>query len=160
VESPPPSGTLELIGGRRSTVFRRIVGLIDRQSVRITLAALWTVLICVLCWTPRDGVPTEINGFHLSRLLHVDKLIHVTLFFGFSLLWYFALSGGRRWAIVLSGGLALALLTEYVQGLPIIGRTTDFWDLTADTAGAVLGIGLAMAWPTTVRREARVEFSE
>jgi hypothetical protein len=126
-----------------------LTGAWTRQSstFRRGAAITWTAVILVLCWIParwlglQEYVP-DTGGFPLPP---PDKLIHFSLFAGFSLLWIGA-AWPRRVALrVLLAGLALAVLTELGQDLPFIARDGNLPDGLADSAGIVAGV-VAGAW--------------
>ena len=113
---------------------------------RRTLAWTWIVLVLVVCWIPRANVPREEALPSGLRIPHLDKWIHATLFAGYALCWS-AVPGGRRATLVrvIGGGLLLAFGTEWVQGHPWIGRTTDVADAGADLVGLFAGLLAAEA---------------
>src|SRR5206468_3862690 len=87
---------------------------------------------------PEDGI--ALTSFEVPQL---DKLIHATLFAGFGWLWIRSLAN-RHFGWVLSAGVALAIITELVQGLSIIHRDPDVFDGLADVVGLTLGLGFAL----------------
>lgn len=114
-----------------------------RAALWITGAAwIWTLLILVACWLPAWILPvSEKKG---PGIPHLDKLVHFSLFFGFGLLWGWAVAADRRrWLGVLAVGAVLAVLTELGQALPIIQRDAELGDGLADLTGLALGAGLA-----------------
>jgi hypothetical protein len=77
-----------------------------------------------------------------------DKYLHFATFYILELL---ALLTARRKRILPAVGLvAMGIAIELVQGLPMIGRDRDVWDVVADTLGvgaAILPWALAHRWP-------------
>lgn len=111
----------------------------DRWTV---LAVAATVVMLVGLLAPRNFVPP---GERLSPSVpHQDKIIHLGLFAAFGYFWSRAGNpprlSGRRGLIVLAASLALAIGTELAQGLNVIHRDPDLFDVLADLAGAVLGV--------------------
>src|SRR5206468_11906973 len=107
-----------------------------------TLALAWTVLLGALWLVPGRWLRDE------SKLLgvgvsHLDKVGHCGLFAVFGLLWARAGRGPRRGAWIVAGGVALAVLTEVGQGLPIVARDPDVLDALADVAGLLPGVAAA-----------------
>jgi hypothetical protein len=63
-----------------------------------------------------------------------------------SILWM-RVRSTRGWSgVVCVAVLALAILTELGQGLPMIGRDPDVLDAIADSVGAIGGVGAFWAW--------------
>ncbi|MCZ2816760.1 VanZ family protein [Modestobacter sp. VKM Ac-2984] len=95
---------------------------------RGVFAVVVLVSLAVL-FTPASGVPSAPAG--------VDKVVHVLLFA------VLAVSG--RWAGVGRAVLAIVLVvyaavSELVQSLPVLNRSTSVVDLLADVAGVVVGL--------------------
>lgn len=119
------------------------------------LAVLWTTFILV-------GLTLPGSTFPQSRLLELDKLVHLVLFMVLALLWLPALSRGRfdRGLAILSMLVAFSVLTEIYQGLLPFGRQADMLDAAADAVGALVGfVAWLMArrplsnWEERTRRE-------
>ncbi len=75
---------------------------------------------------------------HSRSLPHVDKVVHASIFAVFGLLWLRVIPGRKRYILVALGGVALALITEVVQSLPIVGRDGELADGLFDTLGVLL----------------------
>lgn len=93
------------------------------------------------------GGVINIGELPKTRFIASDKLLHAGAFLGLEVLVEWALYGRdpsvrRRIAVGASIGVGATL--ELVQaGLPY--RSSDFWDLVADSVGALLGaIGVAL----------------
>jgi len=107
------------------------------------MAVVWTLLIMVLCWLPRSLV-LEVEGeSSWFKLPHLDKVVHCGIFVIFSILWLRVRSFRRPFGLVALSGFALAVLTEIVQGLPIVGRDTSVADMVTDAIGVLIGIAVA-----------------
>ncbi len=106
---------------------------------RSLIAWLWSLLIFVLCWTPRQFVPGENEKSNPFLFPNFDKVVHFLLFAGFSYFWMLAGSIKVRWVIV--AGVAVAILTELGQANSIVGRDASWPDGLADTLGVVAGVG-------------------
>ena len=98
---------------------------------RRTLAALWTLAILAACSVPGGLVPDV-------RILSMDKVVHVALFFGFGVLWRCA---GASKSTVALAGLGFAVFIEAWQHLLPLQRSADPFDALAD----LVGLGLALA---------------
>ena len=101
------------------------------------MAVLWTAFIVYGLTRTPSGIPR----YPWLAIEGVDKVIHVILFGVEAFLLGQAVGVGKRlhafyiiaWCTVLGGGL------ELVQLYGINGRSGDFFDLLADTVGAVFG---------------------
>jgi len=107
------------------------------------MALVWTLLIMVLCWMPKNlvrQVEGESSWFEIPNL---DKLVHCGIFVIFSILWLRVQSLRRRFGRVAFGGVVLAVVTELVQQLPIVGRDASVADALTDVIGVLIGIAIA-----------------
>lgn len=111
------------------------------MSPRVFLASIWTAIVVAVCVVPGRWLPPAEVSLSPVRFPHLDKLVHAGLFAVFSVLWMWAGRSPKRWSRVLAGGLGLAILTELVQGMPVIGRDSDLLDALADVFGALIGFG-------------------
>lgn len=104
---------------------------------RGVFAVVVLVSLAVL-FAPASDVPPAAPG--------VDKVVHLALFA--------ALAAVGRWAGVRARALAVLLLgyaalSEVVQGLPALGRSTSLADWVADAVGVLIGLAL---WELASRR--------
>src|SRR3954464_1646675 len=102
------------------------------------VAILWTLLILIACFTPAQEIPKV-------DIPLIDKWTHLVLFGVFSFLWMCARPartfGWLAALFILS--TAFGAFIELMQGaLTFLGRSMEFMDAVADSAGALLGIGL------------------
>ncbi|MEJ7638396.1 MAG: VanZ family protein [Singulisphaera sp.] len=116
------------------------------MSSRALLASAWTVVILAIFLVPSDWLPVAEARLSSSHfLLPRDKLVHSGMFAILSVLWMRVMPT-RGWTVLVSvGGLALAILTELGQGLPMIGRDPDRLDALADAVGTFVGVGVFWA---------------
>jgi VanZ family protein len=114
-----------------------------RQRYRLFAAMVWTLLIMVLCWMPSNLVREVEDESSWFKIPHLDKIIHCALFAGFSVLWLRVRQFRRPIALVVTSGFALAVLTEIVQSVPLIGRDTSVADMVTDGIGVLVGIAIA-----------------
>jgi hypothetical protein len=121
---------------------------------RSAMAVLWTFVILVLCWTPRQIVQELEEGPSWLLLLipNFDKVVHWGIFFVFAVLWLRTGTSRRRYAWVALGGLAVAAITEIVQTLPAIGRDGEMADAITDLIGVAIGLGIARWIEPLLRR--------
>ena len=109
----------------------------------------WILLIFALCAMPPQDIPDP--GIDIP---HLDKVVHIGMFFIMSLLICYryerpALKNIYATAIAFSflyGGL-IEILQHY-----FFNRGGDLWDLLADVAGGILG---CLLFPTVKKIEAR-----
>jgi VanZ family protein len=113
--------------------------------MRMWLAAalFWTLVIMAVCWLPLPMFPIGTGGEHPKRFPHLDKVVHAGIFAVFGLLWLRVIPGKHRFLVVVAAGAALALITEYGQSLPIVGRDGELADGLADVLGVFLAYPLA-----------------
>ena len=96
---------------------------INRPGLLVFIAAVAFTLYAALA--PGD------DG---AGLIPWDKAKHFIVFYGLTFLATMALPRSRWWkigAVLLGFGIAI----EILQGLPIIGRDADIFDVVADTLG-------------------------
>jgi VanZ family protein len=111
-------------------------------------AIAWFVILTVLLTLPGSAFPKKswmdnISGF--------DKLVHVGLFGGLTLLWSGALAGIKKILIpvqqlfvwVALGSSVYGVIMEYVQKYFIPNRSFDLGDILADTIGSIAGLVFA-----------------
>ncbi|WP_406695297.1 VanZ family protein [Singulisphaera sp. Ch08] len=123
------------------------------MSLRMIAAFVWTSLLLVACWIPAGWLRVNESQVHVG-ISHIDKLVHGILFAGFGFLWIQAARSRKELIWVPVAGVILAVLTEFGQGLPIVGRDTDALDGLADIVGLVVGlvVGLGGAYVLNGRR--------
>ncbi|OMQ14744.1 hypothetical protein A7K94_0214420 [Modestobacter sp. VKM Ac-2676] len=102
--------------------------------------AVATLVSLAVLFAPASDVPSAPPG--------VDKVVHVLLFA--------VLAASGRWAGVRRGVLAVLLVgyaavSELLQSLPVLNRSTSVADLVADVAGVVLGL---LVWDVAARYRA------
>jgi hypothetical protein len=121
---------------------------------RFAMATLWTLVILVLCWTPRPIVQELEEGpsWFLLLIPNFDKLVHWGIFLVFSVLWLRTGTSRWRYAWVALGGLALAAITEIVQLLPAIRREASMADALTDLIGTAIGLAIARWVEPLLRR--------
>jgi len=78
------------------------------------------------------------------QLRYADKFMHAALYFGWVLMWVWALSSGGRsvgrrgLALILAGGALWAVVDELTQ--PFCRRQPEIGDYLCDLAGLTLGV--------------------
>ena len=99
------------------------------------LALGWSLLIFLLLCIPSDGM-----NENLFVLPHLDKLVHFSLFTIFSFLWGEAIplkKDRKRYSsyLIFITGTLYGVALEFVQQLPFISRTFDYYDMIANSCG-------------------------
>lgn len=127
------------------------------KAIRIAMAALWTVVILVLCWMPKPWVEKVEGESPWLQVPDLDKVVHWGIFVVFTLLWLRTGRSRWRYAWVALGGLALAAISEVVQELPFINRDATVGDAVTDVIGVAIGLAVAR-WvePLLRRGESRI----
>ncbi|WP_435007527.1 VanZ family protein [Tundrisphaera lichenicola] len=110
------------------------------MTFRSFLAGSWTLVILGLCWFPRSLMPVEESTNRSFVIPHFDKLVHLGIFAVFAFLWMTAARSPRRVVWVLAAGVAMAIISEMGQELPIVDRDANLMDGVADTLGVGLGV--------------------
>lgn len=107
----------------------------------------WTILILLLTLAPGKDIPSV---SFLDSIPDFDKVVHATLFFGFVVVWGYAIMKQKKafhprtllliTLIAILSGIAI----EFVQlWWKAIHRDFELLDMAADAVGALLG-----AWVT------------
>lgn len=118
--------------------------LLKRLFSTFVPAIFWTVLIQVLLCLPGSTIPS--GGIFSTP--QIDKLVHVTLFGGFTWLWSYWLyrRGANNLAllffIIYIIAAADGIVLEFVQRDYIPNRSFDPVDIIADMGGASIAFGI------------------
>jgi hypothetical protein len=137
VDSMPPLRDADVASAQRPIASDR------RQRHRVLMAVIWTLVIMMLCWLPGDFVRQVEGESSWFRIPDLDKVVHSSIFVTFAVLWARVWSSRRRFAWIALGGFVLAVVTELVQLLPIVGRDGEIPDVLTDAAGVLIGIAIA-----------------
>ncbi len=98
------------------------------------LAVLWTITISTASLINLEGTPT----IHIRNL---DKLVHLLMYFGFTVLWILALKQ-RKTAIIAIIAILFGGFIEIIQGAMHQHRSADWLDFLANTIGVLIGLFL------------------
>jgi len=122
------------------------------RKIWFWLALGWTVMIAVLCLVSFNSLP------HV-KIANIDKAVHVTFHFVFTLLWYAdsnvrfpKLSPRVRCWRIVAFSFIYGCLIEVAQSLFTTTREADIYDVTANTTGALLAA--AVIWLGMRKRQA------
>jgi VanZ family protein len=104
-------------------------------------ALAWTAVIFVLCCTPGRYVPTA----HWLDLLSFDKLVHASIFFVLSSLWFLCLvKAGNvttsRITLVIAACICYGGMLEVMQATVFSQRSGDWADFIANSIGCFLAL--------------------
>jgi hypothetical protein len=101
----------------------------------------WTLLTITLLCLPGSAIP----GAGIFTIKDLDKIVHFILFGGIVLLWglyvrktYPYAERFKMISLAALFSIVLGIALEYVQLYFIPGRSFDLYDISADTAGAVI----------------------
>jgi VanZ family protein len=97
---------------------------------KLVYAIVWTLIIFIGCSLPGKDLPK------LSLFQHTDKLVHFIFFAIFTYLWIWVKPYKKP--IILAFAIAYGILLECYQLLFVKGRSFDFWDIVADSIGAII----------------------
>ncbi len=105
-------------------------------------ALLWTGLIFFLCF--------KTIHVHVITFQNFDKVVHFSFYFGFVFLWFrylfFLNSVSIKYKISLVvASILMGVVIEWAQGYYTTTRTSDIWDVVANTIGSLVGI-FTISW--------------
>jgi VanZ family protein len=98
---------------------------------RLFVAYLIAMALVFLTPTPETGIESR----------YVDKAVHLGLFLGLALVYYYDRRSTPGWAFLMSTMFAASV--ELVQSL-LPYREGDWWDFVAGAAGSVIGMALVL----------------
>jgi VanZ family protein len=128
------------------------------MPLKALLAWSWTIVILVLCWIPRMFLSGEEKLPKPFFVPNFDKLVHMGIFAVFAVLWMRVGSSSRRAWWVVAAGVALAVITELGQEIPIVNRDCNVADGLADSVGVIVGlVAYFLAQKLLVRRTVPAE---
>jgi VanZ family protein len=102
------------------------------------LAISWSLVIFILLCIPGDEMS---KGFLF--LPHIDKLVHFALFAFFAFLWGEAKpfhNNQKKYSssLIFISGTVYGIGLEFLQQLPFISRSFDYYDMIANSIGSSL----------------------
>jgi len=121
--------------------------LLNKYLGNVWIPVIWTLFVTYLLCIPGDMLPSETHFF----IPNFDKLVHISLFGGFVLLWNFYLSKRSavasrllRWYfLIFVAGNVFGIGMEFMQKYYIPYRDFSTEDIIADMIGAGLGYGIS-----------------
>lgn len=113
----------------------------------------WGAFILITCSLPSD----ELNRVKLINIPHIDKLVHLVLYFIFTLLLVSEnnvkkyANGVTVNAIIIAAGVALGFgaMVELLQYYVFTSRSAEIWDMIANTIGFIAA-AFAYQWVNRV----------
>ena len=103
----------------------------------LTLAIFWTIGITI-------GSLVSLNNAPKVSIPGKDKTVHFIFYFVFILLWFLALKKKSKLKffnfILILFAVLYGIAMELLQSLVTINRQADFYDILANTFGAIFGI--------------------
>ncbi len=108
------------------------------KKILLVLAVFWTSLVTYLSLATVD---TSIgSSIHINNK---DKIVHFVFYFLLSVLWIFYLSRNQLHykisLIIMLAAIVYGLIMEVFQGVFTATRTTDLFDVFANSFGAISG---------------------
>ncbi len=106
----------------------------EAMSLLIPRKIRWSGLMVFIAATIFTLYAAVAPGDDTAGLIPWDKAKHFIVFYGLTFLATMALPKSRPWkigAVLLAFGIAI----EIIQGLPIVGRDCDVFDVVADGLG-------------------------
>jgi hypothetical protein len=110
------------------------------MPIRSWLAWSWTLVILGVCWFPGRFLPLKEEAPRPFFIPQLDKMIHCGIFLLFAALWMRVGEPAGRAVRVLLLGLALAVVSELGQEMPLVRRDASWMDGGADLLGIALGV--------------------
>jgi VanZ family protein len=101
------------------------------------LALAWIIIMSVLFFLPGSALPSE---SWMDRI-YMDKWVHCGLFAVLIFLSSLALeldTSKKVWLLI-SLSIVYGVLVEIIQGNWVANRSSDSYDVAADTAGCIVG---------------------
>ena len=108
-----------------------------KQWLRITLSLIYLTFIALLSLLPPKDFPP------LPQLPGADKIVHIIMYFGLAavICWSMHAEIKRRWFyLVMLFAISWGLLMELFQLLMHLGRSFEYYDIAANSLGAIAGV--------------------
>lgn len=100
------------------------------------LATIWTVIITVLSLVSFHSIPSV-------KIIGSDKTVHFLFYLLFVILWGLARKktyfNSKYVLFVVISAISYGIIIEVLQGVLTSSRQADFYDVLANTAGAIVG---------------------
>ncbi|MFN9710306.1 MAG: VanZ family protein [Bacteroidota bacterium] len=127
---------------------KRLLDKLDQSTKTIWPAIIWSALIFILLTIPSSKLPDE----SLIPIPHFDKIIHISLFAGFTFLWAGAYiskktSFNRQLLFIKLVLIAFSYgaLLEFIQLK--LERSCNIFDMVANLIGALTGLTMKKITP-------------
>lgn len=112
--------------------------LLEHKTLWLILACLWTLFMTYTCLTDFNSLPKiKVQG--------VDKFVHITFHFVFTILWinyskFKTTNSFGLYAKVVVASIVFGSLIEIAQGYFTITRHADVFDVFANTIGSIIAV--------------------
>ena len=109
---------------------------------RLILILWWVGMLVATHWPDIDQYAPD----RVRHLRHFDKVVHLSLYLGWALLWAWVLSAGgrlvsrRSLAVLFVGGALYGILDETTQAF--VRRQPDIGDWACDLAGLAMALAI------------------
>ena len=124
-----------------------------RQWLRITLSLMYLCCIAVLSLLPPNDFPK------LPLFPGADKIVHLIMYLGLVLLacWAMHAEVKKKWYFIVTlFGISWGVLMEVFQYIMHLGRSFEFYDIIANSIGALFGV---LIFFLLARTKTRIDFS-
>jgi VanZ family protein len=126
---------------------KSLIHFLKRYLHHLWIALLWTLIILILLTLPGSMLPKE----QTFQVPNFDKLVHMSLFGGFMLLWAMYYNRKeliqKKLLVIFFRIFIIASLygtaTEFIQKYFIPSREFEIGDILADVVGAAIAYGIA-----------------
>jgi len=112
-----------------------------RQWLRITLSLIYMILVAFLSLLPTNDFP------QLPLFPGADKIVHICMYLGLAVLacWSMHAEIKRQWYFaVVFFAIGWGTMMEIFQFLMHMGRSFEFYDILANSIGALIGVSIYM----------------
>jgi hypothetical protein len=129
------------------------------QQPKLRLAWLWWALGALLILaTVNESLQRDV--WDVAEIMPNDKFTHFSGYGGLAF-WFAGLARRSRYVVVGAFLIALGGGLEIAQGAMDQGRTADWWDMGANAAGIIVGLGICALglgnWMVWIERLLRLQ---
>ena len=110
-----------------------------KQWLRITLSLIYLTCVAFLSLLPANDFP------ELPLFPEADKFVHISMYLGLTILacWSMHAEIKHKWYyLVTLFAIGWGVMMEVFQFLMHLGRSFDFYDMLANSIGALIGVSI------------------